>query len=672
MKTQTVTIDRTIVPVNGERNLLELCRNAGIELPTFCYHSDIGVYGACRMCMVEVEGRAGANSTATLVPACSTQAEDGMVIRTNTKQIRDMRKMIIELTLASHDRSCTTCPKSGDCRLQSIAHQLGVAEVRFKPMQRDEPKDLSSAAIQRDPSKCILCGDCVRVCDEIQSVGALGFSYRGARSHVGTCFNKGIGEIECVGCGQCVKVCPVGALTPKYQIADVWSAVYDPSKTVVVQIAPAVRVALGEYFGKDPGSLTIGRIITALRRMGFDRVYDMCFGADFTVVEEGKEFLERRANGGILPQFTSCCPAWVKFAEQYYPEFLTHLSTCRSPQQMFGSLCKDQLTKDLNIRRDDLVIVCVAPCTAKKFEASRDEFRTNGNPDVDYVITSHELALMIKESGVNFGKLELGSFDMPFGFSTGASVIFGTTGGVSEAVLRFAADALEKGSAREFKQLRTENGINEFEISIGSESLRLAVVSGLSNAKTLLDGIRSGELHYDLVEVMACRGGCVNGGGQPITTDPTAVPKRSKGLYDNDKMLQFHNSAENPYLQQIYAEGLDSEKAHHLLHTTYENRKRISLESFLIGESSDKKAISLEICFGTSCFLRGAQELYKNLMNYIRDNQLDDRIEFKANFCGKHCKKGPVLNVNGKTLEHCTFGKATAEIQRELELVASG
>ena len=342
MKNQTIIIDHAAVSVEGEQNLLEVCRKAGIDLPTFCYHSEISVYGACRMCMVEVEGRG-------VVPACSTKAEDGMVIHTNTKQIRNMRKVVIELMLASHDQNCTTCPKSGDCRLQTIAKQLGVNDVRFKQMNRVEAVDFSSDAILRDPSKCILCGDCVRVCDEIQSVGALGFAYRGAKAQVGTCFNKGIGEIECVGCGQCVKVCPVGALTPKYQINGVWDAIHDKNKTVVVQIAPAVRVALGEYFGKDPGALTIGRIITAFRRMGFDRVYDTCFGADFTVVEEGREFLERRKNGANLPMFTSCCPAWVKFAEQYYPDYLTNLSPCRSPQQMFGALCKDQLTKELGM-----------------------------------------------------------------------------------------------------------------------------------------------------------------------------------------------------------------------------------------------------------------------------------------------------------------------------------
>jgi len=659
MKNQTVIIDSATVPIEGERNLLELCRKAGIDLPTFCYHSEISVYGACRMCMVEVDGKG-------ILPACSTKAEDGMVIHTNTKQVRNIRKMIIELMLASHDQDCTTCPKSGDCRLQAIAKQLDITSVRFKKMPHEDSIDYSSLAILRDPGKCILCGDCVRVCEEIQSVGALGFAYRGARAHVVTCFNKGLGEIECVGCGQCVKVCPVGALTPKYQISGVWDAISDKEKTVIVQIAPAVRVAVGEYFGKDPGSIQMGKIITALRRMGFDRVYDTCFGADFTVTEEGKEFLERKKSGENLPMFTSCCPAWVKFAEQYYPDYLNNLSTCRSPQQMFGSLCKEYLCKELNITRDKLVVVSVMPCTAKKFEASRDEFKVNGNPDVDFVITSSELALMMKENGIEFNNMELGSFDMPFGYSTGGAVIFGSSGGVSEAVLRFAGEVLEKGSAKEFKQLRGEDGIKTSEITVGSQKLQLAVVSGLSNARNLIDRIRKGEVHYDLVEVMACCGGCVNGGGQPITEDREAVQKRAKGLYENDKMLQFHISSENPYLQQIYAENLTHEKAHELLHTSFENRKRITQEDFMLGEASGNKELTLEICFGTSCFLRGAQALYKDLMNHIRENKLEDKIEFKATFCGKQCKKGPVLNVNGKTLERCTFDNAKAEIQKLL------
>jgi NADH-quinone oxidoreductase subunit G len=364
--------------------------------------------------------------------------------------------------------------------------------------------------------------------------------------------------------------------------------------------------------------------------------------------------------------FTSCCPAWVKFAEQYYPDFLTHLSTCRSPMEMFGALCKDQLPAELKITRENLVVVSVMPCTAKKFEAGRDEFKVNGNPDVDFVITVNEMALMMKESGIDFEKLEPGSFDMPFGFSTGASVIFGSSGGVSEAVLRFVAEKLEKGSAQEFKQLRGDDGIKVTEITLGRETLRLAVVRGLANAKKLIDRMRAGEANYDLIEVMACAGGCVNGGGQPVTIDRAAVKKRATGLYNNDKMLQFHNSSQNPYLQQIYAESLSPEKAHALLHTGFENRRRITQEDFMLGEAHGDKKLSLEICFGTSCFLRGAQALYRDVMNYIRENNLEETTDFKATFCGKHCKKGPVLNVNGKILEHCTFEAAKAEIQQTL------
>jgi len=657
VNTPSVTIDGAAVAIEGERNLIELIYKAGTELPTFCYHSYISVYGACRMCMVDVKGRG-------ILPACSTKPEDGMVIKTSTQQIRAMRRMIIELMLASHESNCVTCPKSGQCRLQIIARQLGVSKIRFKQINQALPVDTSSAAILRDPNKCILCGDCVRVCSEIQSVGVLDFAWRGANARVVACFNKGMGETECVNCGQCVKACPVGALAPQNQIGHVWDALYDPEKTVVVQIAPAVRVALGECFGKKPGTLTIGKIVSALRRMGFDKVYDTCFGADFTVVEEGKEFLSRYGKGENLPLFTSCCPAWVKFAEQYYPDFLTNLSTCRSPQQMFGTLCKEYLTKEFNIPRDKLVVVSIMPCTAKKFEAKREEFCVDGNPDVDYVLTTQELAVMIQQSGFDFDRLELDSFDMPLGFSSGAAVIFGTTGGVSEAVLRFVANELEKGSAQEFKQLRGEDGTKISEIELGAKKLRLAVVSGLANARKLIDKIRDGKEHYDLVEVMACCGGCVNGGGQPVDFESHVTRDRAEGLYASDKMLQFHISSENPYLQQMYQETLDEHTAHALLHTHFENRKRIAQDDLVLSSAGGEKSIALSICFGTSCFLRGSQALYTQLLEYLRENNLEEQTEFKANFCGKLCKKGPVLSVNGKPIEKCTLELAKREIEK--------
>jgi len=658
-KKLSAVIDGIEVSIENEPNLLELIRKVNIELPTFCYHSDLSVYGACRMCMVEVEGRG-------VVPACSTPPAGGMVIHTNTKQIRDMRKTIVELMLASHDHNCTTCPKSGDCKLQKVARQLGVTNVRFKSLGQPLELDLSSDAILRDPNKCVLCGDCVRVCREIQSVGVLDFVNRGAGVKVSPCFNKGIGEVECVNCGQCIKACPVGALMPKYQINGVWDAIHDPKKHVVVQIAPAVRVAIGEYFGYKPGTTTTGQMVAALRMMGFDSIYDTSFAADFTVIEEGNEFLKRMQKGENLPLFTSCCPAWVKFAEQYYPEMLSNLSSCRSPQQMFGSLCKDKLTKDLGISREDLVVVSIMPCTAKKFEANREEFRVNGNKDVDFVITTQELALMIKESGISFDKLEPGSFDMPFGFKTGAGVIFGSSGGVSEAVLRYAADTISKGTGTEFRQVRASGGLKIAEIAIGELKLRLAVVSGLGNARELIDKIRNGEEQFDLVEVMACCGGCINGGGQMASSESDTLANRAKGLYNNDRMLQFHSSEQNPYLQETYAKDLTEEKAHEILHTRYKNRRRISGEDIVLLDVKDEKKLELNICFGTSCFLRGAQDLYKKLMEYVREKEIGDVTNFRVSFCGEQCRKGPVLHVNGKMIEHCTFEDAVRAIEKVL------
>ena len=658
MKSPSILVDNVSVPIEGERNLLEVIRKAHIDLPTFCYHSEISVYGACRMCMVDVEGQG-------LVPACSTPPADCMVVRTNTQPIRDLRRIIVELMLANHDANCTTCPRSGDCRLQRIAAQLGIRKVRFQKTMKDMPLDLSSDAIVRDPNKCVLCGDCVRVCSEIQSVGALDFAHRGANARVVPCFDKGLGTVECVNCGQCVKVCPVGALTPKSQIDAVWEALHDKTKLVVASIAPAVRVAVGEAFGFQPGETTSGQIVASLRLMGFDRVYDTSFGADMTVMEEGREFLERLQKGENLPQFTSCCPAWVKFAEQYFPEMLSHLSSCKSPQQMFGAACKEVLTRETGRDRREIVVVSIMPCTAKKFEARRPEMAVNGNPDIDWVLTTQEFIQMVRESGIDFSVLEPASFDMPMGFKTGAGVIFGASGGVSEAVLRYAADKL--GASGEFTQTRGEDGLRVCQVEVGDQTLRLAVVSGLANARELMDRIRRGEAQYDLVEVMACCGGCVNGGGQPVHEHRDTVSKRARGLYDNDTMLPFHRSQDNPYLRKLYDEHLRGHRAHELLHTHYQNRKRIENEDIWLSASNEKEdTLPLTICFGTSCFLRGAQNLYTALTAYLQEQGLADRVSFKATFCQESCQKGPVLMVGEEEIHHCTLEKAKEAIARHL------
>ncbi len=435
MKRQSLTLDNTTVNFTDERNLLEVIRTAHIELPTFCYHSEMSIYGACRLCMVEVDGMG-------MVPACSTLPADGMVVHTSTEQIRKLRRMVIELLLASHIGDCPTCSKGPSCQLQKLGQRMGVDKVRFQQARNPVAIDTSSPSLLRDPNKCVLCGDCVRMCNEIQTVGAIDFAYRGSQATVMPCFGKNLGEVECVNCGQCARVCPTGALVPQPNIDAVWKALHDKSRTVVAQVAPAVRVALGEAFGMDPGTITTGRIVAALRRMGFDRVYDTSFTADLTIVEEAEEFLQRKMKGEALPQFTSCCPAWVKFAEQYYPEYLGNLSTCSSPQQMMGALVKASLKKLQNIPAEQVVMVSIMPCTAKKYEARRPEHTRGAEPDVDLVLTTQELILMIKESGLVFNQLEQESFDMPFGFTTGGGVIFGNSGGVTEAVLRYAAEKI--------------------------------------------------------------------------------------------------------------------------------------------------------------------------------------------------------------------------------------
>ena len=661
----TLTIDGKTVAIEGERNLLELVRKANIDLPTFCYHSELSVYGACRLCLVEVEGRG-------ITGACSTPPEPGLVIRTTTQEIREIRKIAVELLLANHDQNCPTCPRSANCQLQSLAQRLGIKKVRFKPVLTPALLDESSPSLVRDPNKCVLCGDCVRMCWEIQGIGAIDFAHRGHEVRVQPAFGKALGEIECVNCGQCASVCPTGALTPKPEVDEVWSLLADPAKTVIVQIAPAVRVGLGECFGLQPGENSTGRIVAALKQLGFNQIYDTSFAADLTVIEEGSEFLERKKNGGRLPMFTSCCPGWVKYAEQYFPELLPNLSTCRSPQAMFGSLLKAMLPAQLNVERRDLKVVSIMPCTAKKFEAKREEFSVDGQPDVDHVLTTQELAQMIKSIGVVFDSLQPESFDMPFGFSTGAAVIFGNSGGVTEAVLRYAAEKVTgKPLAKiEFEQVRGESGLREAVIAIDGTELKLAVVHGLRNAGVVAEQVRTGQRYYDLIEVMACPGGCVGGAGQPVTASRDARAKRTQGLYHADKMLQLHKSQDNVFITECYAKFLGEiggEKAHHLLHTSYRGRRRIAEESLPLMHSDRSDKVKMSVCLGTNCFLKGSQGILNTVLRHAEDTGLGNRLDLRAGFCFEKCEHGPNVTIDGQHIPCCSAEKAIRELDRRLE-----
>jgi len=681
---QFVNIDGRDVPIEGERNLLELIHKADIDLPTFCYHSDLSVYGACRLCLVEAEKRG-------IVAACSTPPEAGMKIRTTTEEIREIRKISVELLLANHDQSCPTCPKSNNCQLQNLARQLGIQKVRFKPVHEPVPIDTSSPSLIRDPNKCVLCGDCVRVCSEIQGIGAIDFAFRGHQSAVLPAFGKNLGDVECVNCGQCASVCPTGALTPKPEIDDVWKALHDPNKKVVAQIAPAVRAGLGECFGYEPGELTLGKIVAALKRLGFDEVYDTSFGADLTVIEEGNEFLARKKAGKNIPQFTSCCPGWVKFAEQYYPELLPNLSTCRSPQQMFGSLVKEMCSVapgstpadaalkggaakagQQGVARENLIVVSIMPCTAKKFEARRPEFQKDGVPDVDNVLTTQELAQMIEAAGIRFKNLPPESLDMPFGFTTGAGVIFGNSGGVTEAVLRFAVEKITGEPLKnvDFQTVRGESGLREANLQVDGKVLKLAIVHGLANARVVAEKVKAGKSDYDLIEVMACPGGCIGGAGQPVSRDPEVKRQRTRGLYQADKSLQLHKSQDNIFVEECYTKFLGEvggERAHHLLHTAYQSRRRIEDESIsLLGHPSDEK-LRVDVCLGTNCYLKGSQAILNELMHHVDEEGLDNLVDIRASFCFENCEHGPTVKIGDTQLDRCTAEKARAALDEQLQ-----
>ena len=554
-----ITINNRKVPFDNEKNLLTVIRKAGIDLPTFCYHSELSTYGACRMCVVEDE-------KGKVFASCSEEPRDGMVIYTNTPKLQHHRRMVLELLLASHCRDCTTCRKNGDCTLQRLAKQLGVNKIRFENTKEQKPLDDSSNCIVIDSNKCILCGDCVRTCEEIQGLGILNFAHRGSEMRVMPAFNKPIAETDCVGCGQCRVVCPTGAITIKSNVHKIWNLLADKTKRVVVQIAPAVRIAIGDKFGIPKGENSLGKLVAALRRIGFDEIYDTNFAADLTVIEESKEFLERLKSGENLPLFTSCCPGWVKFCEKRYPEFRKNISTCRSPQQMFGALLKEEGRMNKEDDRETIV-VSIMPCTAKKDEILRPEHFTDGVQDVDYVLTTVEATRMLREAGIDLAQMPSEALDMPFGLSSGSGSIFGVTGGVTEAVLRRIVNSsrTEDLEAISLLGMRGDESFKEISIMVGDRQVKIAVVNGLAVADELLKKIKSGEAHYDFVEVMACKRGCIAGGGQPTPIGVRTKKARMEGLYKIDQASQIKLSNENPFITMLYS-GLLKGKEHKLLH----------------------------------------------------------------------------------------------------------
>ncbi len=577
MEMVTVKINGIDYEVPAGSTILEAARSAGIDIPTLCYLKDVNQIGACRMCMVEVKG------ARSLVAACVYPVNDGMEVFTNTPKVQESRRMTLELLLSVHEKKCLTCERSGNCELQKLCNDMGIEEEdRFAGAMPAGDKDTSTLYLERNNAKCVLCRRCVAACQN-QHVSVIGANNRGFDTQIGCAFEQPLSYASCVACGQCIVSCPTGALTEKDSIQEVLDAISDPTKTVVVQTAPAVRAALGEEFGLPIGTNVEGKMVAALRRLGFDKVFDTDFGADMTIMEEANEFISRVKNGGKLPIITSCSPGWVKFCEHYYPDLIDNLSTCKSPQNMTGALIKTWYAQKEGIDPKDIVSVSVMPCTAKKFEIMRNDENAAGVPDVDISLTTRELARLIKRAQLNFQRLPEEKFDEAMGVSTGAAVIFGATGGVMEAALRTAADLLEGRRVEEieYQEIRGTEGFKEAVYKVAGMDVKVAVVSGLANADVLLQKVRSGEADYQFIEVMCCPGGCVNGGGQPIQpasvrADTDIKALRAKALYDQDRAMLLRKSHDNPVVQKCYEEfltdGPGGHKAHELLHTTYVKR----------------------------------------------------------------------------------------------------
>lgn len=574
----TLNINGKDVAVEQGSTILQAAKSLNIHIPTLC-HLEVGCIhmesrvSSCRICVVEVEGRRN------LAPACSTPVANGMIVRTNTKRAIKARRTVLELLLSNHPFNCLTCAKSTECELQQLAQEFGIEEVRYKGEQSHTAVDTSSYSIRRDMDKCIMCRRCETACNDVQTVGVLTGYGRGFDAKVTPADNMPLADSTCTFCGQCVNVCPVGALTEISYIREVWDAINNPAKTVVVQTAPAVRVGIGEVFGLPNGVAATGKMVAGLKALGFDKVFDTDFAADLTIMEEAHEFLQRLKKGENLPILTSCCPGWVNFMEFQFPDLINIPSTCKSPQQMFGAIAKTYYAEKIGKKAEDIVVVSIMPCLAKKYECNRDEFNSSGAKDVDYVLSTRELAKMFKEAGVNIAELESAEYDNPLGESTGAAIIFGASGGVLEAALRTAYEWATGKELKDvdFKAVRGLAGVKEATIDVGGTKLNVAVTSGLGNARTVLEKIRRGEANYHAIEIMACPGGCLNGGGQPyIHGDQSKLEARLAGIYAEDAGKPIRKSHENPFIKQLYKEFLGEpggHKSHELLHTHYHKKE---------------------------------------------------------------------------------------------------
>jgi len=576
-----LVIDGKSVQVEENITILEAARRNGIDIPTLCFLKEINEVGDCRMCIVEVEGRRG------FATSCIQKVEEGMVIKTHSPEILEARKIILDLILSNHHKDCLTCSRNGNCELQNLAMKFNVQKIEYQGEMSEHEIDDKSPAIVRDFNKCILCRRCVATCKNVQEIGAIDCTERGFNSCISTTHNCSLNDVDCTFCGQCIESCPTGALKEKEYIDEVWSKLKDGEVYTVVQTAPAVRVALGEEFGMPIGTNVKGKMVTALKSMGFDKVFDTNTAADLTIMEEAIEFLERLKDGGTLPMITSCSPGWVKYCEMNYPEQIDHLSSCKSPHQMFGAIIKSYYAEKHGIDPSKIYMVSVMPCIAKKFERTREDMDAAGFDDVDAVITTRELARMIKQANIEFTNLEDETFDDPMGEATGAAVIFGTTGGVMEAALRTVADTLEGKDLKEidYKAVRGEEGIKRAEVEVAGQKVKVVVASGLANAQKIMNEIKDGKADYQFVEIMACPGGCVMGGGQPIKSSKTRATVdvrklRADALYSADEKSTIRKSHENPVMEKLYKEFLEkpgSHKAHELLHTTYTKREKYNI-----------------------------------------------------------------------------------------------